>query len=315
VSVVAEVIVPTFRHSGLLPFCIESIQRQTVADIRIHIVGDGTDDATRDVVRSLQESDQRIIFYDHPKSERTGEQYRHPIVMQSPAAFVTYLGDDDLMSPDHIELMAKEMVSSDVSFPPLTFVDPNGMIELRTHSLDDPYWRTIAINGMSLFSLSGLTHTTAAYRSLAEGWTTTPREYFTDQYMILKFLTRQECRFSLASLPTVLHFPSSQRNEFSPLDRVAEIEKYSRQFASLEQWNEFRLGLLDNLRRRENEAQVSLLQLRDDHERASQLLVNQQHEIKRLQQNLNDVELARVIRLRNFLLRSRFVRAVLRLKT
>jgi len=197
VSVVADVIVPTFRHSDLLPFCIESIQRQTVADIRIHIVGDGTDDATRDVVHSLQASDQRIIFYDHPKSERTGEEYRHPIVMQSQATFVTYLGDDDLMSPDHVELMTKEMLSAEVSFPPLTFVDPDGTIELRTHSLEDPYWRTIAINGKSLFSLSGFTHTTTAYRSLAEGWATTPREYFTDQYMIsdciaLSFISTQQ---------------------------------------------------------------------------------------------------------------------------
>ena len=314
-SVVAEVIVPTFRHSELLPFCIESIQRQTITNIGIHIVGDGTDDATRDVVRRMQQSDQRIIFHDHPKSERTGEQYRHPIVMQSQATFVTYLGDDDLMSPDHIELMAKEMLSAEVSFPPLTFVDPNGMIELRTHSLDDPYWRTIAINGMSLFSLSGLTHTTAAYRSLAEGWMTTPLEYFTDQYMILKFLDRPEFRFSLAPLPTVLHFPSTQRNEFSALDRVAELDKYSLQFASLEQWNQFRLSLFDNLRRRENDAQVSLTQLRDDFEQTNQLLFNQRREIERLQQSLNDIELARIIRLRNFLLRSRLVKAALKSKT
>ena len=314
-NVIAEVIVPTFRHSELLPICIESIQRQTITDIRIHIVGDGTDDATRDVVRSLQASDQRIIFYDHPKSERTGEQYRHQIVMQSQATFVTYLGDDDLMSPDHIEVMAKEMQSAEVSFPPQSFLNPDGTVDLRTYSFEDPYWRHLAIAGTPLFSLSGFTHTTDAYRSLAEGWTTTPREYFTDQYMILKFLARPEFRFSLAPLPTVLHFPSSQRNEFSTLDRVAELEKYSHQFASQEQWNEFRLSLVDNLRRRENEAQVSLTQLRDNVELANQLLFNQQREIERLQQNLNDVELARVIRLRNFLLRSRFVRAVLRLQT
>lgn len=313
-NVVAEVIVPTFQHSELLPFCIESIQRQTITNIGIHIVGDGTDDATRDVIRRMQQSDQRIIFYDHPKSERTGEQYRHPIVMQSQATFVTYLGDDDLMSPDHVELMAKEMLSAEVSFPPLTFVDPNGMIELRTHSLDDPYWRTIAINGKSLFSLSGLTHTTAAYRSLAEGWTTTPCDYFTDQYMILKFLAHQELRFSLAPLPTVLHFPSSQRKNFLTDVRVAELDKYSREFSSLEQWNEFRLGLLDNLRRRENEVHVSLLELMDDNERANHLLITQQHEIERLQQILINVEQTRVIRLRNFLLRSRLVKAVLRLK-
>lgn len=314
-NVVAEVIVPTFQHSELLPFCIESIQRQTITNIGIHIVGDGTDDATRDVVRRMQQSDQRIIFYDHPKSERTGEQYRHPIVMQSQATFVTYLGDDDIMSPDHIELMTEELLSSDVSFPPQTFVQVDGTIDLRTYSFEDPHWREIAIDGTPLFSLSGFTHTTAAYRSLAEGWTTTPREYFTDQYMILKFLARPECRFSLSPLPTVLHFPSSQRNDFSKLVRVTELEKYSRQFASLNQWNEFRLRLVDTLRRRENEAQVSLTQLRDDYERANHLLISQQNEIERLQQSLSDVELARIIRFRNFLLRSRLVKAVLKLKT
>ena len=39
-NVVAEVIVPTFQHSELLPFCIESIQRQTITNIGIHIVGE-----------------------------------------------------------------------------------------------------------------------------------------------------------------------------------------------------------------------------------------------------------------------------------
>jgi hypothetical protein len=133
--------------------------------------------------------------------------------------------------------------------------------------------------------------------------------------MILKFLDRPEFRFSLAPLPTVLHFPSSQRNEFSTLDRVTELGKYALQFASLEQWNQFRLSLFDNLRRRENDAQVSLTQLRDDFEQTNQLLFNQRREIERLQQSLNDIELARIIRLRNFLLRSRLVKAALKSKT
>lgn len=314
-SVVAEVIVPTFQHSDLLPFCIESIQRQTITNISIHIVGDGTDDATRDVVYKIQQSDERITFHDHPKSERTGEPYRHPIVVQSQATFVTYLGDDDLMSPDHIAIMAKEMESVDVSFPPQTFVQLDGIIEVETYSLEDAFWREQATKGKPFFSLSGFTHTVAAYRSLAEGWTTTPNEYFTDQYMILKFLARPEFRFSLAPLPTVLHFPSTQRNSDTSRRRANELATYATEFSSLNQWNEFRLSLLDNLRRRENDAQIFLLQLKDIHESANQLLFNQQREIERLQQSLNDIELSKIIRLRNFVLRSRLVKSVLKLKT
>jgi len=97
--------------------------------------------------------------------------------------------------------------------------------------------------------------------------------------------------------------------------RVAELDKYSREFSSLEQWNEFRLGLLDNLRRRENDVHVSLIQLMEDNERANHLLIHQQHEIETLQQILINIEQARVIRLRNYLLRSRLIKAVLRLKT
>lgn len=57
---VVSVLLPVRNGSATLAAAVESVRRQTVADWEIVAVDDGSDDDTRDVLRSLADSDSRI---------------------------------------------------------------------------------------------------------------------------------------------------------------------------------------------------------------------------------------------------------------
>ena len=80
----ATVLVPTTKGRGvLLPYSIGSIQQQTIKEIEIFIIGDGVDEATREVIVDLMKVDNRIKFFDNPKGTRRGETYRHKALMEA----------------------------------------------------------------------------------------------------------------------------------------------------------------------------------------------------------------------------------------
>lgn len=311
---VAEVVIPTHDHHLLLPLSVGSAQRQTLENIRIHVVGDGAGEETREQMRHLMEDDPRIIFHDHPKSARTGEEYRHRIVVDSTADFITYLGDDDIMAPDHVEWMHTTLRFADVAFPPHTVLNIDGSTDFQTYSLEDSHWREVALEGTSLFGLTGLAHTTAFYRSLNRGWESTPPGFYTDHFMIEKFIRHEGTRFALASVPTVLHLPSSQRRHMSADERLRELESYGERFTSMKEWNDYRASFLGNLLRHANQQHLQLISLARDHDAVHASFVGELQRSAELQEQLDSIESARVIRLRNFILRSRAIKLLARVR-
>ena len=71
----ATILLPTFRHAAVLPYAIESALDQEGTSIELFVVGDGVEDATREVV-ARYESDERLRFFDLPKGPRLGEARR-----------------------------------------------------------------------------------------------------------------------------------------------------------------------------------------------------------------------------------------------
>ena len=57
-----DVVMSVFNTAKYLPNTLKSIQNQTVDDIRIIIIDDGSTDNTRDILTKAQESDPRIIY-------------------------------------------------------------------------------------------------------------------------------------------------------------------------------------------------------------------------------------------------------------
>ena len=248
-SPLIDIVIPTHDHALLLPHSIRSAREQTISDLRIVIVGDGVGDDTREVVRDLMADDDRIVFHDLPKAGgRTGEAHRNAIVGDSDARFVTYLGDDDLLFPDHATTMIDLLSDADLAMPPETPLAPDGSVSRSPWSLADDIGRQRALDGIGLFSLTGLSHTMEAYRRLPFGWRETPDGLASDQYMIMQFLEQDWCRCALADATTTVHLPSHLRRHMSPEERRIELDGVASRMFERGGWAEHRHRAAEDLR-------------------------------------------------------------------
>ena len=222
------------------------------------LAGDGVGDDTRDVMASMLRDDPDLVFVDRPKAGRTGERHRAELLATTDAEHVTYLGDDDLLFPDHVERMLGLLERADVAMPQSTHWHPDGEVGTSPWSLEDEPGRSMALDGVSLFSLTGLAHTMAAYRRLPFGWRDTPPGFYTDQYMLLQFLAEDWCRFAVDDTATTVHLADSLRREMTPHERYAELRGVDEWMRHRDGWNEFRGRAQRQLRRQAAEHIVAL---------------------------------------------------------
>jgi GalNAc5-diNAcBac-PP-undecaprenol beta-1,3-glucosyltransferase len=228
----AALIVPTFDHATTLGWSVRSALHQTVEEIEVHIVGDGVTADVRDTVSDLLRQDERVRFHDHPKGPRRGEAYRNPIVRSLDAALVGYLADDDVLFPEHLEVMEEVLASADVSHPPQLYarVQQDSLLYWPVDVSDRTYLYSLLAGGpgrvYNRLSLTGTTHTKAAYLRLPYGWRTTPEGMATDVYMWLQFLEQDWCRAVTAPVATRIVLPSEPRRTLTADERGAETQRW-----------------------------------------------------------------------------------------
>ncbi len=99
-SAAVDIILATYRRPHTIAYSIQSALAQTHPHFTLHVVGDGCDSATEDVVRSF--NDPRIRFYRFPKAMGFGYVHRNTVLASASAPYVAYLTDDDLWFPDHL---------------------------------------------------------------------------------------------------------------------------------------------------------------------------------------------------------------------
>jgi glycosyltransferase involved in cell wall biosynthesis len=96
-----DVILPTHRRPHTIAHSIAAVLAQTHADLRLHVVGDGCDERTADVVAGIR--DPRLTFHRFPKGVGFGYAHRNAVLRRTDGEYVAYPTDDDLWFPDHLE--------------------------------------------------------------------------------------------------------------------------------------------------------------------------------------------------------------------
>jgi len=220
-EVLFSIVLPTSIDRGvILPHSIGSVQRQTIQNFEILVIGDGVNEFTRSVILELAEEDKRIRLFDFPKHPRRGEEYRDQVLKnEARGKYVAYLCDRDLFLPHHLETMAIYLSQYDFAstLNYMMLEDKEGMVYGRKNldSWDAPSW---------LLSCDG--HTLDYYKKLPYGWRTTPQGVYTDRYMWDQFLRQKDCKAYCGMEPTVLWFKRGDHPGMSSEERKRELIRW-----------------------------------------------------------------------------------------
>jgi GalNAc5-diNAcBac-PP-undecaprenol beta-1,3-glucosyltransferase len=223
----ALVIIPTHDHASTLDLAISSALEQTFTDLEIVVIGDGVGEETRQIVNSAMERDRRVSFVECPKTSSRAEPLRHRVIMDSDAAIVTYLGDDDLFLPDHVRLTAEALKDHDFCHPYPTFIGSDHNVFCQPVDIADPDCRAWHLRHRhNRISQTGAAHTMKLYRRLPFGWRAPPVGVWSDHYFFQEILRIGDLRAKTLPQATTIKTPATLTKEWSAVERRAALQSW-----------------------------------------------------------------------------------------
>lgn len=232
----ATVIIPTFGNAPFVGWAIKSVQKQTVRDIEICVICDGSPEHMIRFLQQIAKEDGRIRVFTYPKSPRTGEPYRDIIIRQASGKIICYCSHDDLWLPDHVREMEKSLKTCPFTHSLHAIVNLPEHIKSDMELLADVYWISLKDEAIrdrmggaeNFFGLTFAAHGRESYNQLKEGWATTPDPNIpTDLYMWKKFLSTYGHRCGTVTKITALNFPQIIRKDRTEAQRDDELKLFS----------------------------------------------------------------------------------------
>jgi GalNAc5-diNAcBac-PP-undecaprenol beta-1,3-glucosyltransferase len=221
------VIIPTHDHASTLDLAISSALEQTFTDLEIVVIGDGVGEDTRQIVNSAVKRDSRVSFVECPKSPSRAEPLRHRVMMESDAAIVTYLGDDDLFLPDHVSRTVQALKDHDFCHPYPAFIGPDGHVFCQPVDIANPDCRAWHLrHRRNRISQTGAAHTMKLYRRLPFGWRAPPAGVWSDHYFFQEILRIVDLRAKTLTQATTIKTPASLTKEWSAAERRAALQAW-----------------------------------------------------------------------------------------
>jgi glycosyltransferase involved in cell wall biosynthesis len=238
----ATVIVPTFGKASFARWAVKSVQQQTVKDLEICIICDGSPPEMVSFFQDMAGEDRRIKVFVFPKAPRTGEPYRDLVIRQTTGKIICYCSHDDLWLPQHIRVMEKALAQCNFTHTIHAYVNVPVFAGKGKTLLGGVYWIDLdqgiikrMQGGENVFGLTFGAHTRESYFQLKEGWVTTPVPTMpTDLYMWRKFLAAFGGLSRTTMKITALNFRKTDRQEWSEQQRDEELRSYFEKISSRE---------------------------------------------------------------------------------
>lgn len=106
-----SVIIPVYNASRYIDDCLKSVCSQTVCDIEIILINDGSKDDSDNKCRIWQSKDKRIKYYS--QNNKGVSSARNFGIEKASSEYITFVDSDDLIRHDYCETLLKS-VSADV---------------------------------------------------------------------------------------------------------------------------------------------------------------------------------------------------------
>ncbi len=134
-----SVVIPAFNAERFIKLTLLSACQQTLRNIEIIVVDDGSTDATRHIAEAARDEDPRIVLLSKTRNEGVAAA-RNDGVSASTAKYVAFLDADDLWHPTKLEKQLASISQSNfehtgASYTLYRLIDPQGNV-----IGNGPYW-------------------------------------------------------------------------------------------------------------------------------------------------------------------------------
>jgi len=143
-----SVIVPVYNVEQYLEECLDSILGQTMKNIEIICVNDGSTDRSRDILCTYAAKDSRISIVDQENRGLSGA--RNTGIRHAKGDYLYFVDSDDYIAPDTIELCCRKMIDFRLDllcFNAAAFNDGDEF-KKRTDELNEYYERKASYPGI-----------------------------------------------------------------------------------------------------------------------------------------------------------------------
>lgn len=136
-----SVIIPVYNTEKYVRQAVESIRRQTLKDIEIIIVNDGSTDGSMTILEELAVQDERIKLF---SQENQGQSIARNFALQKVGGkYLYFMDSDDYLENDALELCFEKAESNNLDF---VLFDAEILNPQDTTAIDLTYKRTQILN-------------------------------------------------------------------------------------------------------------------------------------------------------------------------
>jgi glycosyltransferase involved in cell wall biosynthesis len=130
-SMLVSVVIPTFNRAELIGRAVKSVQAQIFSDLEIIVVDDASKDNTRDIVKALQQADERIVYLCHA-SNQGAQAARNTGIKAAKGEYIAFLDSDNEWLDEKLQsqmvLFSQKADSPGAVYCGYDIVSPNGNI-------------------------------------------------------------------------------------------------------------------------------------------------------------------------------------------
>ena len=143
-----SVIIPVYNTEKYVKESVESIMQQTLQDIEIIIINDGSTDNSLSVINLLAQQDRRIIVYS--QSNQGLSIARNTGLERVKGEFIYFMDSDDLLTNDALKTCYQECIAEQLDFVFLMLKVSMMTIDFQEHITINGIWILKTRFGMAL---------------------------------------------------------------------------------------------------------------------------------------------------------------------